>query len=275
MMQSRHWKPFARVAAFAAMAAVAAMGAGCTATGGSAATEGARQPVSMEVPTSETRQRAKVHTELGLLYMQDGRYAVALEEARIALSADAAYAPAYNLLALTHMLLRENKLAEENFERAMRHAPGDPEIENNYGWFLCQTNREQRAMDLFQRSARNPLYPTPANPLTNAGICSARIKDNTAAEGFLQRAVQLDPANTLAIFWSAEVAYRTEQYADAQRRIKDLERIVELNAEASWLALRIERKLGNRDGEARHAAQLRRKFATSEEHRKLQQGEYE
>ena len=90
------------------------LAAGCTSvpTGGINSGEGVRQATSMETAVGEPRQRAKIHTELGALYLQNGRFAVALEEARIALAADSNYAPAYNLLGLTHMFLEEPRLAE-------------------------------------------------------------------------------------------------------------------------------------------------------------------
>jgi type IV pilus assembly protein PilF len=247
---------------------------GCITLGGDSG-DSARQPMSLEVAVGEARQRAKIHTELGALYLQDNRFAIALDEARIALAADSGYAPAYNLLGLTHMLMGENKLAEENFERALSAAPGDPEITNNYGWFLCQTGREQRSLDYFTRAARNPLYQTPAKPYTSAGICLIRLKDDKGAEQNLRRALQLDPRNTQAMFWLAELSYRNNRPLETRQWLLDLEKLVELNAEVIWLALRTERKLGNREAEARHAGQLRRKFATSPEHRKLLQGEYE
>jgi type IV pilus assembly protein PilF len=247
----------------------------CTSTGGGKGAEGARPPMSSEVPTSEARQRAKVHTELGSLYLQDSRFAVALEEARIALGADSDYAPAYNLLGMTHMFMNEPKLAEENFERALRSAPGDPEISNNFGWFLCQSGREQQSLEYFMRSGRNPLYQTPTKPYTNAGICAVRLKDDKSAEDHLTRALQFDPFNTLAMFWLADITYRQGRWVEAKQRLSEIERIVELNSEATWLALRIERKLGNRDAEARYAVQLRRKFTNSPEQRKLVQGDYE
>ncbi|MDP3511612.1 MAG: type IV pilus biogenesis/stability protein PilW, partial [Sulfuritalea sp.] len=98
---------------------IALLLAGCTATGGGSG-QGAQQAVSAQPAENEQQQRAKVHTELGSLYMLDGRSAIALEEARIALSADPNYAPAYNLLGLTHMVLNETRLAEENFQKALR-----------------------------------------------------------------------------------------------------------------------------------------------------------
>lgn len=248
--------------------------AGCMATG-SGSGEGAQQAVSAQPAGSEQQQRAKVHTELGSLYMLDGRSAIALEEARIALAVDPNYAPAYNLLALTHMVLGESRLAEENFQKALRLAPGDPEISNNYGWFLCQNGREQLSINYFMASARNPLYTAPTKPYTNAGICSLRLKNDKAAEDYLLTALRLSPTNTQALFWLADIAYRQGRHSEARQWATDIEKMMEPTAEVIWLVLRIERKLGNRDAEARYASQLRRRFPGSAEHRLLTQGQYE
>jgi len=214
----------------------------CTTTG-TGSGEGAQQAVSAQPAASEAQQRAKVHTELGSLYMLDGRSAIALEEARIALSADPNYAPAYNLLGLTHMVLNEPRLAEENFQRALRLAPGDPEISNNYGWFLCQNNRENSSISYFMAAAKNPLYTTPTKPYTNAGICSIRMKDDKAAEDYLLTALRLSPTNTQALFWLADIAYRKGRYSEARQWTTDIEKMMEPTAEVIWLGLRIERKL--------------------------------
>lgn len=248
--------------------------AGCTATG-SGSGSGARQAVSAQPPENEQQQRAKVHYELGSLYLLDGRWAIALEEARIALSADPNYAPAYNLLGLTHMALNETRLAEENFEKALSVAPGDPEISNNFGWFLCQSGREQRSIAYFMAAAKNPLYTTPTKPYTNAGVCSVRLKDDKAAEDYLFNALRLSPTNTQALFGLAEIAYRQGRHSEARQWTTDIEKMMEPTAEVLWLALRIERKLGNREAEARYASQLRRRFPGSPEQRLLTQGNYE
>ena len=246
--------------------------AACTTTGSG---QGAQQAVSAQPADSEQQKRAKAHTELGSLYMLDGRSAIALDEARIALAADPNYAPAYNLLGLTHMVLDEPKLAEENFEKAMRIAPGDPEISNNFGWFLCQTGREQRSMAYFMAAAKNPLYAAPAKAYTNAGVCSVRLKDDKAAENYLMMALRLSPTNTQALFWLADIARRQGRYAEARQWTTDIEKMMEPTAQVIWLALRIERKLGNREAEARYATQLRRRFPGSPEQRLLTQGQYE
>ena len=73
------------------------------------------------------------------------------------------------MFGLVYMELRENKLAEQSFERALRLAPNDPDINHNYGWFLCQTEREPESIKYFLQAIRNPLYPTPWRSYSAAG----------------------------------------------------------------------------------------------------------
>lgn len=253
---------------------LAAVLAACTATGGSSG-EGAQPAVLAQPATNEQQQRAKTHTELGSLYFLEGSAAIAMEEARLALAADPNYAPAFNLLGMTHMILNEPRLADENFQKALRLAPGDPEIRNNYGWFLCQNGREQESLAHFLTAARNPLYAAPTKAFTNAGICAQKVKEDKAAEDYLLTALRLLPANTVALFSLAELSYRQARYPAAKQWIADIERLVEPPAEVLWLALRIERRLGNREAEARYANQLRRRFPGSPEQRLLAQGQFE
>ncbi|MDK9725408.1 MAG: type IV pilus biogenesis/stability protein PilW [Sterolibacteriaceae bacterium MAG5] len=247
--------------------------AGC---GGTPTTQQAsEQAVSQQASNSEVRHRAKVHAELGALYLQDGRFGVALEEAKIATTADPSYAPGFNLMALVHMYLQERGPAEENFQKALRLAPNDPEVNNNYGWFLCTTDREKQGIEHFMVAVKNPLYTTPAKPLTNAGLCYLKQKDDRNAEEFLVRSLRLDVNNPQALYALSEIYYRGGRLREARVRLGDLHKITEPNAQSTWLALLVERRLGDREAEARHAVQLRRRFQGSPEYDKLMQGRYE
>jgi type IV pilus assembly protein PilF len=249
--------------------------AGCASEGSKPVPRLAEAPVSQQAPVGDARTRAKAHTELGRLYYQGGRMAVAMEEARIAIDADAAYAPAYNLLGMVHMSLKETAPAEAAFRRALSHAPGDPEINNSYGWFLCQAGREKESFDYFLAASRNPLYEAPTRPYTNAGLCALRLGDNAAAEDYFRQAVRADPGNTQALFHVANLSYRRGEFEEARRYIDAVHGRIEPTAESLWLALRIERKLGNKPAETRYANQLRREFAGSKEQQALGLGLYE
>ena len=89
----------------------------------------------MPVQTGSDRalQSAKIHTELAAEYYYRGQLDVAIEEVNEALKAQSNYALAYNVLGLINMALNENSKALENFERAVRLAPRNSEIRNNYG----------------------------------------------------------------------------------------------------------------------------------------------
>jgi len=218
---------------------------------------------------------AKTHTELGSLYLQAGNLAVALEEARLAAATDPTYAPALNLLGIVHLMLNEMPQARASFERAVQLAPGDPQIANDYGWFLCQSGREQEAFKYFEAAYRNPLYKTPTRPYTNAGLCYLRIKDEKSAEANFQRAVMMDGTNAQAIYHLSSLYYQRGDFVNAKKLLGDLHRLIEPNASSLWLGVRIERKLGDRQAEAGYSSQLRRKFADTPEHQALLQGNFE
>ncbi|MBL8484905.1 MAG: tetratricopeptide repeat protein, partial [Rhodocyclaceae bacterium] len=138
------------------------------------------------------RTRAQAHTELGLQYFSAGNFAVALDEARISLNHDAEYGPGYRLLALVHMALGERPQALDAFQTALRYSPNDPDINNDFGFFLCQEGREKEGLDRLMTAVKNPLYRTPGRAWTNAGLCHLRVRDDAAAANDFQQAYSLD-----------------------------------------------------------------------------------
>lgn len=231
--------------------------------------------VSASGSPGDPRNRAKLHTELASLYFQDGNVTVALEELRIAIEADSDYAPAYNVRGLVNLYLRELEPADRDFKRALRLADGDPEINNNYGWFLCQVGREQESIAYFQRAIRNPLYQTPERALLNAGQCSQKLGDLKAAEDYFDRALRYSRKNPQALLQLAALNYQRNNLPVARSLLAELLRQTEPNAAVLWLALRIERRSNDRNAEASYANQLRRKFPDSAEYQELLKGNFQ
>lgn len=223
---------------------------------------------------SDQRRRARIRLELGASYYQQGNYNVALEELRQALAIEPEYPQVHGMLGLVYMDLGDRSRAEESFQRALRLAPGDSELNNNYGWYLCQTGREKASIEFFLKAQRNPLYNTPARPLHNAGICSLRTGDVQAAETYFQRSFQLDPLNAVAMYNLAEIYLKRRDFERARFYSQRLGTTFEPSAQVLWLMLRVERAAGNRDGEASLGLQLRRRFPTSPEAALLAGGKY-
>ena len=219
--------------------------------------------------------RAKAHTELAAAYLERGSLGVAMEEVRLALKADASYAPAYNLLGLVQMDLRENGEAERAFERALQLSPTDPDSNHNYGWFLCRTGREEESVRYFLSAVKNPLYALPQKTYAVAAGCAMQKNNQKDALDFYDRSLRLDPTYPPALIGLAQLRYRRGELREARALVGRYNKAVEPTAESLWLALRIERRLGDRVAEGSYATQLRRRFSGSSEYQQLQKGRYE
>ena len=217
---------------------------------------------------------AQIHTELASLYLQRGQPGVALEELREAISASSSYAPAYTLLGVVYMDLKENSLAQQNFEKALSIAPGDADANNNYGWFLCQSNREKESIRYFMTAIRNPLYTTPSRSYVNAGICTMKANP-TEAEDYFSRALRFEPNNPQALYNAALLNYRRNNLGQAREFANRLNKTIEPTAESTWLQLRIERKLGDQPQEQALVTQMRRRYSGSPEFQEMLKGNFE
>lgn len=234
----------------------------------------ATQAVSKQAPTSEAQRSAKIHTELASLYFGNRQYSVALEELSMALAVDSGYAPAYGLQGLVHMALNENGRAEDNFQRALGLASGDPEIRNNYGWFLCQTGRERSAIPHFLAAAQNPLYTTPGRAYFNAGLCAVRLKDDRLAEEYFLRARAASAASPQLLYQLASLYLRKSLPLQAKPYVDSLNAMIEPTAESLWLSVRVFHALGDRNAAGSHASMLTGRFPDSPEAAKLRAGEW-
>ena len=224
---------------------------------------------------TEVRRRAKIRLELAVNYFQQKQLKTALDESRQAIEIDPSYADAYSLRGIILSEIGEIRDAETEFKQALRLAPQDSDINNSYGWFLCQNNREKEALTHFLSAARNPLYQTPGKPLQNAGICSMRIKDYAAAETFLIRAFEIEPASPVAVYNLGLLYLRMGDFERATFYSERLNKMIDPSAESLWLAIRIAHKKGDKQEKDRWATQLRRKFLSSREWSAYQRGAFD
>jgi type IV pilus assembly protein PilF len=247
--------------------------AGCASGGGSDTPGVDTGPVIGEV--GAPRDRARIHTELASTYIQTGNLGVALAEARTAVAADSRYAPAYNVLGLVYMELRENAQAEDAFERSLQLNPDNADANHNYGWFLCENKREEESLRYFLRAVRNPLYAAPQKSYVLAAVCAQRKNNDRDALEYLQRALRLDPNYLPALLNLAQMKYRLGSLDEARTLIGRYNKLADPSAQSLWLALRIERKLGDYTAATTYANQLRRRFAGSKEYQDMQKGRFQ
>lgn len=243
---------------------------GNMATGGKA--DEAPQNTSQTGGEDPLRYRAKVHTELGANYFQRGQMAVALEELREAIRLDPKYGMAHSMLGLVHADLGEFAKADAAFQQAVAVAPGEGDIRNNYGSYLCRQNRAREGLDQFEAALRLPLYQTPQIALENAGNCALAASMIRPAEGYYARLVQVQPFYSRGYQGLAAVAMKTARFDEVRKQVRLAQNAQPLTAELYYFGACAERQLGDRAAEESYVQQLKSRFADSPLNGKLQRG---
>jgi len=215
--------------------------------------------------TMDARRRAEVHTALAGEYYARGNFAVALAETRLGLKDDPTYYQAYNMQALVYMELREDVQAREAFDQALRMSPNNPEVLNNFGWFLCLRNESQRGLDMMLRAANDSLYHSPEKAWLSTGLCYKRLGRTAEAEEALRRAVLIRPELIGALYNLAVITYERGAMKDAETYLNRYTRVSTPNLEALALGVKISRANNDKVAEDSFMQQLRRRFPDSQQ----------
>ncbi len=212
-----------------------------------------------------------VYVKLAIAYMREGRLDVAMQKIKQGIDVEPDNGEAYNVLALLYQQLGENRLAQENFERAVRLQSRNPYIRNAFGSFLCSQDKFEDADEQFQAALANPLYRTPEIALTNAGICARQRNDLSASEEYFRRALEQQPLFPQALYQMAQVSYDKGDALAARAYIQRYQAVAKHTPQSLWLAIQTERKLGDKNAVASYEMLLRGNFPDSREAKLLQE----
>ncbi len=254
---------------FVALAAVVITLLGC---GGSASYKTSEDETG-ELGREREASPADIYVQLGIAYMQEGQYAIALRKLKQALEADANSAEAHNVIALLYERLGEMGLAQEHYNQAVRLEPDNPFVRNAFGSFLCLQRKYAEAEEQFQRALRNPLYPTPWVANTNAGLCARRAGDKASAERYFRQALTANSRFAPALFQMADLSFEQDNYMSSRAYLQRYLSEAEHTARSLWLGVRVEDGLGDQNAVASYKMLLRAKFPDAPEVQMLR--EYE
>lgn len=222
----------------------------------------------------DKRRVADAHLELANAYFSEGRFDIALDEADLALAADEDRADVLALRALALMKLDEPQQAMQSMQRALKLAPEDPALLNNMGWILCESDRAMQGMPYFDRALSNRRYATPSNAAMNAGLCSLKLGDKARAEKYFRQALKSD-ANLLPAHANlARLALERGDITQARKHLLPVIASGRAVSEDYLMAIRIERKLGDKDAENSLLSQWQRRYPNAPQLQAYLRGEF-
>lgn len=218
-----------------------------------------------ESDVPDTRKRAINRLRLAILYFQDGKNSIALDEVKQAIAADPNWFESYNMRGLIYMRTSEFALADASFQKALSINPNSSEVKHNYGVLLCKQNRLPEALAMFSSALSNPAYAQHSNTWMEQGMCQLTAGRRAEAEASFLRSFEIDAGNPVSTYNLALLMFQRGEATRAQfyaRRLNNSERA---NSESLWLGIKIERRLDNREAMAQLGGQLRKRFPQSRE----------
>lgn len=226
-------------------------------------------PSTQDIKTASDQtaasRRAAIRLQLATQYLEARQYPVALDEVKQAIAIDPQSVDAYHVRALIYMGMNENALADDSFRTALSMRGNDVDVLNNYGWFLCSTNRYAEGRATLQRAVQVPSANGPVKPLTNLGACELRNGDFVAAEKNLQTAFGYDRSDPSVNTNLALLNYRRGNFSQAQEYAGRVNNSRFVSAQSLWLGARIARRQGDTATQNALLSQLRTRFPDSRE----------
>ncbi|WP_092483598.1 tetratricopeptide repeat protein [Candidatus Ichthyocystis hellenicum] len=217
-------------------------------------------------PVNGPIYRAKIHVDLASAYYSRGKYGIALEEIDRALTTRPNYAPAYSLQGVVYAQLGEWTKARKSFVVAFKNDPNNPDIQNNYGWFLCQTEHSQDGIRFIKLALQNPLYETPDKAYSNMSYCYLSLHEYSASLKAASRAILLNRNSVESYFYRSRAEWYLADYASAQA---DINRVIHhyhlITPKTLQLAIDIQKKLGFEGNSEIYVNELISRFPDSAE----------
>lgn len=214
---------------------------------------------------------ADLNYQLGARYYRNGEYDLARDRLKLALELDPSNALAWSTLGLSYEALGNLRLAEEAYGKAVRAAPRDFQIQDNYAVFLCRRGKHDEARKYFDKAIKAPTNDYAERTLTNAGVCMMQKPDLGSAEQYLRGALERRPNHGEALLQMSVLFFNKEDYLRARAF---MQRYLAANPAAApvlFHAIQIEQKLGDDSARREYTMQLLRDFPDSPEARSIRQ----
>lgn len=187
--------------------------------------------------SAKDKTDGKVHYTLGISYLREPNYSLALKEFLIAAKANPGDPNIHLSLGQTYQLMRSYEDAEKSYKKALRLSDDSFEAicQNNLGALYLDMERWDDAVVYFSLAAKNLLFQNP--DVAYAGIAYAHFNkgDVLTAITFYKKSLERNPSYATAHMRLAE-AY--ESYGKTDLAMKEYQEVVKIAPENAMVQYR-------------------------------------
>jgi type IV pilus assembly protein PilF len=212
---------------------------------------------------------AKYNIQLGTAYLQQGNYPLAKEKLERSLKQNPKDANVHTSLGLLYDRTGDPKGADKHFREALRLAPNNPDVSNNYAIYLCKNGRTEEGVQRFMAVAASKFYRTPEVALTNAGVCLRSAKRFDEAQQKFTGAIRQRPNYSEPTVQLASMYLEREQVAEARKVIDTYVGAFKPDPDVLLMGVTVARAAKDRVSEEKYSRTLRLEFPDSAQARAL------
>ena len=205
------------------------------------------------------------NTDLGVAYLAQGKYNVAMTKLKKALSYDDENVKANHYIADLYRRLEQNDLAEKYFHKAMELDENDSSIKNNYAIFLCGTKSVDKGLELLNKVLLDPLYADKGQVYENMGLCVEKQGNIQYTEQYFKTALKFNSRLPAALLGMAQISFDKNNITAASDYLTRHNKVNRSTSQSLWLELLISRKRGLKGKVGSIAAKLKQFFPDSRE----------
>lgn len=227
-------------------------------------------------PTREEQRNidsANANAELGLRYMVQGNNALAMEKLKKALSFEPDSVKANHYMAELYRRLDRNEDAEKHFRIALKNSDSNPDLENNFGVFLCGQQKYDESERYFLKVLDDPVYRGRAQVYENLGLCQQRKGDLDKAEMYYRKGLAIYARLPKSLFGLMEISFERQDYLATRAFLQRYLEVARHTPQTLWKGIQVERILGDQNALASYALLLKNNFPDSAEARLYRESE--
>lgn len=140
--------------------------------------------------TSEKKEQAELHLNIGTAHLTKGHYPQALRELLLAEELDPSNPTVQNNLGLAYFVRNELAKAEEHLKRALELNNDYSDARNNLGRVYIEQGLYDSAIRELNIVTKDLVYPSPEKAYVNLGLAYLKKNDPRTAKNVLQKAIE-------------------------------------------------------------------------------------